>query len=85
MSFNYRIGKKTLEYSVDLSNDIYEEDCYGVVEAYYNDNGEIVFTSEKIQLPYGETLEELKASFEDMQKAFELPVLDLDNIVYAKY
>ena len=85
MSFNYRIGKKILEYLVDLSNDIYEEDWYGIVEAYYNDNGEIVFTSEKIQLPCGETLEELKVNFEDMQKAFELPVLDLDNIVYAKH
>ena len=29
-------------------------------------------------------LEELKANFEDMQKAFKLPVIDLDNIVYVK-
>ena len=33
---------------------------------------------------YGETLEELKWSFEKMKEAFDQEVLDLDNIVYAK-
>ena len=31
-----------------------------------------------------ETLEDLKANFDDMKKAFELPVLDLDTVVYAE-
>ena len=84
MSWNYRLGYKKLEVKIDLSNDVYEEDCFGIVETYYNDKGEITFTSENFIEPYGETLEELKVNFEDMQKAFELPVLDLDSIVYAE-
>ena len=63
----------------------YTEDQFGICEVYYNDKGDITFTSENFIEPYGETLEDLKANFEDMQKAFELPVLDLDNIVYAEY
>ena len=91
MSWNYRVGFRTVSYSVVDDNDYklvvdtLEETQYGVVETYYNDDGEIAFTSAKFQSPYGETLEELKVNFEDMQKAFELPVLDLDNIVYAEY
>ena len=84
MSWNYRLGYKKLEVKIDLSNDVYEEDCFGIVETYYNDKGEIAFTSENFIEPYGETLEDLKANFDDMKKAFELPVLDLDNIVYAE-
>ena len=91
MSWNYRLCFRTVSYPVvddkdyNLVVDTLEETQYGVVETYYNDDGEIAFTSAEFQLPYGETLEELKANFDRMQKAFELPVLDLDNIVYAKY
>lgn len=84
MSWNYRVCKKLSSYKVDLSNDVYEEDCFGICEVYYNDKGEITFTSENFIEPYGETLEELKRNLESMQKAFNLPVLDLDNIVYSK-
>ena len=90
MSWNYRVGFRTVSYSVvddndhNLVVDTLEETQYGVVETYYNDKGDITFTSENFIEPYGETLEDLKVNFEDMQKAFELPVLDLDNIVYAE-
>ena len=84
MTWNYRVACKKLEVKIDLSNDVYEESCFGIVETYYNDKGDITFTSENFIEPYGETLEELKVNFEDMQKAFELPVLDLDNIVYVE-
>lgn len=84
MSWNYRVGYKKLKVDIDLSNDVYEEDCFGICEVYYNDKGEITFTSENFQEPYGETLEELKTSFNMMQEAFNKPVIDLDNIVYAK-
>ena len=90
MKWEFRVGFRTVSYSVvddndhNLVVDTLEETQYGVVETYYNDDGEIAFTSAEFQSPYGETLEELKANFEDMQKAFELPVLDLDNIVYAE-
>ena len=91
MSWNYRVGFRKVSCPVVADEDYkfvvdtLEETQYGVVETYYNDEGEIAFTSTEFQEPYGETLEELKANFENMQKAFELPVLDLDNIVYAKY
>lgn len=91
MSWNYRVAFRTVAYPVvddndhNLVVDTLEETQCGVVETYYNDEGEISFTSAEFQSPYGETLEELKANFEDMQRAFELPVLDLDNIVYAEY
>ena len=89
MSWNYRICRKKLVSDVcDLDTgkvlETYTEDQFGICEVYYNDKGDIAFTSENFIEPYGETLEELKANFDDMKKAFELPVLDLDNIVYAE-
>ena len=91
MSWNYRVAKKLL--TVDILKDevtgevvdSYSEDQFGICEVYYNDKGDITFTSENFIEPYGETLEDLKANFDDMKKAFELPVLDLDNIVYVEY
>ena len=91
MSWNYRAAKKRL--TVDILKDevtgevvdSYSEDQFGICEVYYNDKGDITFTSKNFIEPYGETLEDLKANFDDMKKAFELPVLDLDNIVYAEY
>ena len=90
MSWNYRVAKKRL--TVDILKDevtgevvdSYSEDQFGICEVYYNEKGDITFTSENFIEPYGETLEDLKANFDDMKKAFELPVLDLDNIVYAE-
>ena len=89
MSWSYRICTKKLVSDVcDMDTgkvlETYTEDQFGICEVYYNDKGDITFTSENFIEPYGETLEELKVNFEDMQKAFELPVLDLDNIVYAE-
>lgn len=84
MSWNYRLACKKLEVKIDLSNDVYEEDCFGIVEVYYNDDGEIAFTSAEFQEPYGETLEDLQRCFEKMKRAFDLPILDLDNIVYSE-
>lgn len=91
MSWNYRAAKKRL--TVDILKDevtgevvdSYSEDQFGICEVYYNDKGDITFASKNFIEPYGETLEDLKANFDDIQKAFELPVLDLDNIVYAEY
>ena len=90
MSWSYRICTKKLVSDVcDMDTgkvlETYTEDQFGICEVYYNDKGDITFTSENFIEPYGETLEELKVNFEDMQKAFELPVLDLDNIVYVEY
>ena len=90
MSWNYRVGFRTVSYSVvddndhNLVVDTLEETQYGVVETYYNDDGEIALTSENFIEPYGETLEELKTSFNMMKEAFDKPVIDLDNIVYVE-
>ena len=89
MSWNYRVGFRTVSYPVvddkdyNLVVDTLEETQYGVVETYYNDENEIAFTSAEFQAPYGETLEELKSSFEMMKEAFDKPVLDLNNIEYS--
>lgn len=94
MSWNYRVGKKTYKVSavhddiLELTGekyyaDIYKEDQFGIIETYYNDKGEITFTTERFIEPYGETLDELKSSFEKMKEAFDLPILDLDNLVYS--
>lgn len=89
MSWNYRVGFRTVSYSVVDDNDCdkvidtLKETHYGIVETYYNDEGEITFTSENFQEPYGETLEELKRSFEKMKEAFDKEYIDLDNIIYS--
>ena len=31
MTWNYRVACKKLEVKIDLSNDIYEEICFGIV------------------------------------------------------
>ena len=90
MSWNYRAAKKRL--TVDILKDevtgevvdSYSEDQFGICEVYYNDKGDITFTSENFIEPYGETLEELKWSFDKMKEAFDKEVLDLDNIDYVK-
>lgn len=91
MSWNYRVGFRTVSYSV-VDDDDYgkvvdslEESQYGIVETYYNDKGEIAFTSENFIEPYGETLEDLKWSFDKMKEAFDKELLDLDNITYCDY
>ena len=91
MSWNYRVAKKCIRVDIltdEVTGEVvesYSEDQFGICEVYYNDKGDITFTSENFIEPYGETLEDLKANFDDMKKAFELPVLDLDNIVYVEY
>ena len=84
MSWNYRIGRKTLKCKIDLSNDYYEEDCFGIVECYYNEEGEIYATTERFIELWEENLEDLKWSFEKIKEAFDKEVLDLDNIDYVK-
>ena len=91
MSWNYRAAKKRL--TVDILKDevtgevvdSYSENQFGICEVYYNDEGKVTSTTERFIEPYGETLEDLKANFNMMKEAFDKPVIDLDNIVYAQY
>ena len=91
MSWNYRAAKKRL--TVDILKDevtgevvdSYSENQFGICEVYYNDKGDITFTSENFIEPCGETLEELKWCFEKMKEAFDKEVLDLDTVVYSPH
>ena len=90
MSWNYRICRKKLVSDVcDLDTgevlETYEEDQFGICEVYYNDKGDITFTSENFIEPYGETLEDLKTNFNLMKEAFDKEVLDLDTVVYSSH
>lgn len=83
----YRVGKRTNTYKVVDDNDYSKvidelsEDQYGIVECYYDDDGNIQFTSENFQAPSGETYDELISDLEMMLKdAKGKPVLDLDKL-----
>ena len=55
---------------------------YGLVEAYYNDKGDIWLTTERFIEPSGETKEELIENLEMMLKDAkkDVPVLDLEKL-----
>jgi hypothetical protein len=52
------------------------EDFYAIREAYTGSGGGVSWTAEEA-FPHGETVAELRADFELMQRAFDEPVLDL--------
>lgn len=81
MSWNYRVGFKRHKFKSSLALEEQEELQYGIVEAYYNEDGEIQFTSANFQAPCGETQEELIEDLEMMLKdAKRAPVIDLDKL-----
>ena len=59
-----------------------EEIEYGLVEAYYNDKGDLWLTTERFIEPSGETKEELIENLEMMLKVAkkDAPVLDLEKL-----
>lgn len=74
--WNYRIGFKR-----HVINGA-EEITYGLVEAYYNDKGDLLLTTERFIEPSGETKEELIENLEMMLKVAkkDAPVLDLEKL-----
>ena len=86
--WGYRIGFK--RHSVDVIDDVtyettgevVEEITYGLIEAYYNDKGDLWLTTERFIKPSGETKEELIENLEMMLKAAkkDAPVLDLEKL-----
>ena len=83
--WNYRIGVKKHKYNSindDGINEPLEELTYGLVECYYDDDGNIKFTTERFMKPSGETKEELIENIEMMLKDAkkDVPVLDLDKL-----
>ena len=59
-----------------------EEIEYGLVEAYYNDKGDLCLTTKRFIEPSGETKEELIENLEMMLKVAkkDAPVLDLEKL-----
>ena len=59
-----------------------EEITYGLVEAYYNDKGDLWLTTERFIEPSGENKEELIENLEMMLKDAkkDAPVLDLEKL-----
>ena len=59
-----------------------EEITYGLIEACYNDKGDLLLTTERFIEPSGETKEELIENLEMMLKVAkkDAPVLDLEKL-----
>ena len=86
--WNYRIAFK--RHSVSVVDDVpykptgeVEESLeYGLVEAYYNDKGELWLTTERFIEPSGETKDELIENIEMMLKDAkkDATILDLDKL-----
>lgn len=74
--WEYRIGFKHHTVNGEESLE------YGLIEAYYNDKGDLWLTSERFIEPSGETKEELIENIEMMLKDAkkDAPVLDLDKL-----
>ena len=83
--WEYRIGVKKHKYNSineDGVNEPFEDLEYGLVECFYDDEGDIKFTTERFMLPSGETKEELIENLEMMlnDAKKDAPVLDLDKL-----
>ena len=86
--WEYRIGFKRHSFSViddvthEPTGDVAEEITYGLIEAYYNDKGDLWLTTERFIEPSGETKEELIENLEMMLKDAkkDTPVLDLEKL-----
>lgn len=86
--WNYRTAFKRHSFSVvnDVTHEpigeIEESLEYGLVECYYDDDGNIKFTTERFMKPSGETKEELIENLEMMLKDAkkDTPVLDLEKL-----
>ena len=65
MTWNYRVMED-------------EHGNYGIVEAFYNADGEIFLVTEEFMEPFGETLEDLLENYRMMKKAFSSSLLKYD-------
>jgi hypothetical protein len=54
---------------------LFSEDCFVLREVFYNTSGEIEFWSEEDASAIGESFEELCNDYDNMQEAFEKPIL----------
>ena len=86
--WNYRTAFKRHKVNVvdDVSykptGEVVEDLEYGLVECYYDEDGNIKFTTERFIEPFGETKDELIENLVMMLKDAkkDAPVLDLDKL-----
>lgn len=71
MTWRYRVTRGTTHH-FDGST----EDFYAIREVYTDSDGSLSWTVDAMA-PTGDSLQELRADFELMQRAFDEPVLDL--------
>jgi len=72
--WNHRIVKRK-----EKGLDGKDEWFYGIHEVYYDENDKpYMLTKEPIDIT-GETEEDLKLGYKQMERAFDLPVLDYDD------
>ena len=55
-------------------------DWYEIHEVFYNDNDKVESWTEDGVGPFGNTLEELRSSYDMMVEAFDLPMLEEDEL-----
>lgn len=53
-------------------------DVYGVYSVYYDAEGKIDVWSVGPNVPYGESLDEMRADLDRMREAFDKPVLNMN-------
>jgi hypothetical protein len=83
VSWNYRVCKSRFDKFDPKLHSPEDEFSFSIHEVYYNDKGEITFTSVDEMSPHGTSADELKSDMTLMMRAFDKDVLDLDNIVYV--
>lgn len=71
MTWRYRVTRGTTHRFGGTT-----EDFYAIREVYTDSDGGVSWSVDEAS-PYGTTLEELRADFELMRRAFDEPVLDL--------
>lgn len=69
MTWNYRV--------------IFNKDEFQIYEVYYNEAGEITAVSEDAITPSSESAEELQGDLEYYSRALKMPVLKMEEIVFA--
>ena len=58
-----------------------KESVYGVVEAYYDDEGKVQAITEDFIVPISETKDGLVSELKRFLSAFDKPILDYDNYI----
>ena len=80
MSWNHRICKRKNKYKDPISKKDLVIDVFDIREVYYNKNGSIFAYMQNGIAPVSENIADLKWEIKMYQKAFKLPILDLDRV-----